>query len=270
MKLIKKISVLLFFITIILFFNGCEINTDDYVLVCDDNNENCKLQSNSGLGLGKDIEATEELKTACSWVLNADKVNIRLYTCSDPERKYTNADIELPGGAYEVGDRFKAKSTITLSEYQKGVFFGEQKIEIDPESRKAFMIIYRTVFVHNTVHYAIAAHRDPLTGDEIEYGAGNCTQNYRNSLRVSKYESGQYKKEIDETVEATKYLILANTDGVTTDARYHSYTGIEQQIEQAGKEGKSYREILEDVIKTGNEDSSYYKNAMLYDCRNLK
>ena len=226
-------------------------------------------------GLGKDIEAKEELIEACRWVLNQDKVNIRLHTCTNEEYRYTNPEKELPGGAVELSaGNAKAKETITLAEYQKGVFFGEERVDVSQDSRNAYMIIYRTVFVHNTVHYAIRAKRDPLSpGTEITYTAGSCAQNYRNSQRVSKYESGKYKKEIDDTVEQTKYLVVANdtgnSAGETTDVRYHSYTGIEQQIEAAGKNGTNYVKIIEEVIKSGNDDAHSYKNARVYDCRNL-
>ena len=227
-----------------------------------------KLLANSGAG--KDIVPTNELITACYWIINQEKVNIRLYTCTKEAHRYPNPDAELPGGAIELSaGNAKAKNTITLLEYQKGVFFGEQKASVSPESRKAFMIMYRTVFIHNTVHYAIRSNRDPVAGAEISYEAGSCTQNHRMTRRKEVYESGKYKTEIDETVEATKYLVLADTDGNTTDARYHSYTGIEQQVEKAGKEGTNFVEILESVIKSGNDDASYYKNARVYDCRNL-
>jgi hypothetical protein len=226
-------------------------------------------------GLGKDIEAKEELIEACRWVLNQDKVNIRLHTCTNEEYRYTNPEKELPGGAVELSaGNANAKETITLAEYQKGVFFGEERVDVSQDSRNAYMIIYRTVFVHNTVHYAIRAKRDPLSpGTEITYTAGSCAQNYRNSQRVSKYESGKNKKEIDDTVEQTKYLVVANdtgnSAGETTDVRYHSYTGIEQQIEAAGKNGTNYVKIIEEVIKSGNDDAHFYKNARVYDCRNL-
>ena len=140
---------------------------------------------------------------------------------------------------------------------------------MSPDSRYAFMIIYKTVFLHNTVWRAI--NNEVTIGDfkEIYYNAGSCSQNYRNSLRVSIYDSGAHKAEIDDAVEKTRYLVLANKDGTTTDARYHSFTGIEQQIEAAGAQGKTYVEILENVINSGNDDSYYYKNARVYDCRNL-
>ncbi len=233
--------------------------------------ESRKKPSNSSLvssGLGRDIVPTEELITACKWVLNQEIVNIRLQTCPSEEQRYKNPEADLPGGAYESNGRDIAKETISLSEYSKGVFFGEEKIEIAPASRYAYVIIYRTVFVHNTVHYAINAKRDPLEGKEIRYTAGNCAQNYRCTQRRSKYESGKYKAEIDDAVETTKYLILANDDGITTNATYHSYTGIEQQIEKSGKEGQDFLQIIE-TIKSGNKDSGHYKKAHVYDCRNL-
>lgn len=218
-------------------------------------------------GLGKEITPTEELITACKRVLNQENVNVRLQTCTDTHR-YNNPNIELPGGANEGAERDIARETINLYEYSKGVFFREERIDVSPDSRYAFVIIYRTVILHNTVHYAIAGKRDPLTGDEIYYRAGSCAQNYRNSLRQRYYDSGKYKSEIDDAVEKTKYLILANHDGNTTDARYHSYTGIEQQIESSGRQGKTYLEILDD-IKSCNKDSGYYKRSYVYDCRNL-
>ncbi len=221
-------------------------------------------------GLGNDIVAQKELIEACKWILHDDELQIRLQTCPPGPYKYTNAEQELPGGAVDISTgQASALKNISLHEYQKGVFFGEEKIEVSPDSRYAFMIIYKTVFLHNTVWRAI--NNEVTIGDfkEIYYNAGSCSQNYRNSLRVSIYDSGAHKAEIDDAVEKTRYLVLANKDGTTTDARYHSYTGIEQQIEAAGAQGKTYVEILENVINSGNDDSYYYKNARVYDCRNL-
>ena len=231
-----------------------------------------KNDEGSTTGLGMDIVPQEDLIEACKWVLNQEEVKIRLQTCLNEEHRYPNPEVELPGGAVELSaGNAKARETISLFEYQKGVFFGEEKIEVAPESRYAFMIIYKTVILHNTVHYALRALKDPLTGAEITYSAGSCAQNYRSSQRRSKYDSGKYKSEIDDAVDVTKYLVLANEDtGETTDARYHSYTGIEQAIEKAGKEGMDYQTILEDVIKSGNDDSRFYKTARVYDCRNLE
>ena len=221
-------------------------------------------------GLGRDIEAQPELIEACKWVLNDEDLQIRLQTCPPGPYKYTNPDQELPGGSGEATTgQAVALKTISLFEYQKGVFFGEEKIEIDEDSRYAFMIIYKTVFLHNTVWRVIANGKTFGEFEQIYYNAGSCSQNYRNTLRVSKYDSGLHKAEIDDAVEKTRYLVLANKDGTTTDARYHSFTGIEQQIEAAGSQGKSYVEILEDIINSGNDDAYYYKNARVYDCRNL-
>ncbi len=229
-----------------------------------------KTNEQIGTGLGKDIVPTEELIEACNWVLHDEEVQIKLMTCPPGPYKYTNPDIELPGGSTDISTgQAAALKTISLFEYQKGVFFGEEKIEVAPDSRYAFMIIYKTVLLHNTVWRAIANHNTFGSFDMIYYNAGSCSQNYRNSLRVSKYDSGKYKAEIDDAVENTRYLVLANEDGNTTDARYHSFTGIEQQIEAAGNQGKDFVEILENVIKSGNDDSYYYKTARVYDCRNL-
>ena len=232
--------------------------------------ESNKVVSSISTGLGKDIEPTEELIEACNWVLNDEEVQIRLQTCMPGPHRYQNASQELPGGARDISTgQAIALKTISLYDYQKGVFFGEERIEVSPESRYAFMIIYKTVFLHNTVGRAINNNNTFGKFKEIYYTAGSCAQNYRNSQRVSKYDSGKYKAEIDDAVDNTRYLVLANQDGTTTDARYHSYTGIEQQIEAAGAQGKKFVEILEDVIKSGNDDSSYYKDARVYDCRNL-
>ena len=202
MKLVKRISVLAFFIIVIFLFSGCEIETTDFSLMCDDDDNDCTMYGiDTTESAGNDIVPTEELITACAWILNQEDVNIRLHTCTKEEYRYPNPDAELPGGAIQLAaGNAKAKKTIPLSEYQMGVFFGEENIESAPEARKAFMIIYRTVFVHNTVHYAINFGRDPLKGDEISYAAGSCSQNYRNTQRVSKYDSGKYKQEIDDTL----------------------------------------------------------------------
>ncbi len=234
-------------------------------------------KSEEGLtsGLGMDIVPKEELIEACRWIMDDDKVNIRLSTCVEEEYKYKDPERELPGGATEQSNgQWRAKKTIPLSEYQMGVFFGEEHVTAPAESRNAFMLIYKTELIHNTVHYAIKAGRDPLAGEEIYFRAGSCAQNYRESQRRSKYDSGKYKKEIDETVENIKYLVIADDAGdemgQTTNVIYHSYTGIEQQIEQAGRDGKEFVEIIENVIKSGNDDSYRYKNARVYDCRNIE
>lgn len=234
-------------------------------------------KSDEGLtsGLGMDIVPKEELIEACRWVMNDDEVNIRLYTCTEEEHKYDNPEQELPGGAVELSTgQWKAKETIPLSEYQMGAFFGEEYVTVSPQSKYAFMLIYKTVFVHNTVHYAIRAGRDPLSGEEIFYRAGSCAQNYRESQRRSKYDSGKYKAELDDAVETIKYLIIANDDGEeagqTTDVRYHSYTGIEPQISNSGKNGTNFVDIIEKVVKSGNDDAYHYKYARVYDCRNIE
>ena len=234
-------------------------------------------KSDEGLtsGLGMDIVPKEELIEACRWVMNDDEVNIRLYTCTEEEYKYDNPEADLPGGATELSSgQWKAKKTIPLSEYQLGAFFGEEYVTVSPQSKYAFMLIYKTVFVHNTVHYAIRAGRDPLSGEEIYYRAGSCAQNYRESQRRSKYDSGKYKAELDDAVETIKYLIIANDDGEeagqTTDVRYHSYTGIEPQISNSGKKGTNFVDIIEKVVKSGNDDAYYYKYARVYDCRNIE
>jgi hypothetical protein len=219
-------------------------------IVKDKIDEMNKTNEQIGTGLGKDIVPTEELIEACNWVLHDEEVQIKLMTWPPGPYKYTNPDIELPGGSTDISTgQAAALKTISLFEYQKGVFFGEEKIEVAPDSRYAFMIIYKTVLLHNTVWRAIANHNTFGSFDMIYYNAGSCSQNYRNSLRVSKYDSGKYKAEIDDAVENTRYLVLANEDGNTTDARYHSFTGIEQQIEAAGNQGKDFVEILENVIK---------------------
>ena len=221
-------------------------------------------------GLGKDIVAQAELIEACKWVLHDDELQIRLQTCPPGPYKYPYPEQELPGGAVDISTgQASALKNISLHEYQKGVFFGEEKVENAPDSRYAFMIIYKTVFLHNTVWRAINNQVTLGQFEQIYYNAGSCSQNYMNSLRVSRYDSGAYKEEIDDAVEKTRYLVLANTDGTTTDATYHSFTGIEQQIEKAGAQGTSFVEILENVIKSGNDDAWNYKNARVYDCRNL-
>ena len=228
----------------------------------------------AGTGIGNDIEASNELIEACTWVLNDEQVQIRLATYPPGPYKYTNAGYELPGGSRESSDgREVALATISLFDYEKGVFFGEEKIEVEPQSRYAFMIIYKTVILHNTVTRSINNNNTFGKFKEIYYIAGSCTQNYRHSQRVSKYDSGKYKAEIDDAVENSRYFVVVDGAGQnygrTTDVRYHSYTGIEQQIENAGRQGKDFVEIIESVIKSGNDDSYYYKNARVYDCRNL-
>lgn len=236
----------------------------------DESNKPKKSNKMVSTGLGRDIKPQGELIEACKWVLNDEELQIRLQTCPPGAYKYPNPEEELPGGALDNGiGQAVARKNISLYEYQKGVFFGEQKIEISADSRYAFMIIYKTVLIHNTVWRVVANGLTLGDFEQIYYNAGSCSQNYRNSLRVSLYDSGVHKAEIDDAVEKTRYLILANEDGTTTDATYHSFTGIEQQIEAAGANGTSYVDILENVIKSGNDDAYAYKTARVYDCRNL-
>ena len=200
-------------------------------------------------GLGRDIVAKNELIEACKWVLHDEEVQILLGTCLPGPYRYPNAEDELPGGAVDISNgQAMALKTISLHEYQKGVFFGEENVQAAPNSRYAFMIIYKTVFLHNTVWRVINNELTFGKFKQIYYTAGSCSQNYRNSQRVSKYDSGIFKAEIDDTVEQTRYLVLANEDGETTDATYHSFTGIEQQIEAEGAKGTSFVDILEKVI----------------------
>ena len=236
-------------------------------------------------GLGRNIIPSKELKTACYWVINQELVNIRLQTCTGQYR-YQNPNAELPGGSRVIsnGESDLAKETIPFSEYTKGVFFGEIPVEGDPDYRYTFTIMYRTVFLKNTVHYAIAAKRDPVIArEEIRFRAGSCNQNYRNSIRKKLYDSGDFKEEIDDARNTTKYLILANSNGEITNTTYHSdgvakancerlnrsCNGIYSQIKNAAAQGKSYIEILETVVHKNNYEASNYRNAHIYDCRNL-
>ncbi len=233
--------------------------------------QNKKVNTNSSLvssGLGREIVPSQGLIIACNWVLNQELVNIRLETCQQEEYRYKQPELDLPGGATIGSTKDVAKKTITLYDYSLGVFFGEENILVSPQSRYAFTIIYKTVFLRSRAYNAMSRGIDPLTGHEIRYSAGNCNQNYKERQRKSKYDSGKYKTELDDARETTKYLILANTNGEVTDARYHSYTGIEQQITRDGKAGMEFTQIIED-IKSGNDDSYAYRNAKVYDCRNL-
>ena len=243
-----------------------------------------KKEQYAGTGLGKDIVASEELIEACKWVLHADEIPIRLYTCKQAEYAYKDPQKDLPGGATYVSStgQYRAKEAIPLSTYQMGVFFGEISNGIPAEARYTWMIIYKTEFLHTTVYHAInrgeVYDNRKITYENKDFAgvyfrAGSCAQNYRNSKKVNKYDSGKYKDEIDDTVENTKYFVIADDAGKdygrTTNVIYHSYTGIEPQIEKAAKDGKTFVEIIEKVIKSGNDDSHRYKNARVYDCRNL-
>ncbi len=234
-------------------------------------------KSDEGLtsGLGMDIVPEKELIEACRWIMNDDEVNIRLYTCVEEEHRYKDPTNQLPGGATEQSNgQWRAKKTIPLSEYQMGAFFGEENPTIPEQSRNAFMLMYKTVFIHNTVHYALRAGRDPLAGEEITYRAGSCAQNYKVTLKKSRYDSGKYKQELDDAVEAIKYLVIADDDGEdkgkTTDIRYHSYTGIVEVLHGAGKRGVPFVEIIEKDLKSGHAETSHYKYARVYDCRNIE
>ena len=104
--------------------------------------------------------------------------------------------------------------------------------------------------------------------NDINYRAGNCTQNFRYSLYKDRYESGQYKEKIDEVMDATRYFLLVNTDGSLTDVRYNTSSKIVDAMEKASKEGKDLLGMVE-ALKDNHTLKYFYKDAQLYDCRNL-
>ena len=232
-------------------------------------NDDKIIDTGVSTGLGKDIVPTEELIEACKWVLNDEKVMIRLQTCEDEKFRYKNPDIELPGGAVEwKNGMYKAKEAITLYQYQRGVFYGEESVQNAEQARNAWVLIYKTVLIHNTVWRKIRWKTTFDTGlGEINYPAGSCSQNYKG--HVQRNVEPQYKETIDSAVNTTRYLLIVNPDGKTADVRYNSHSGIEPLIEKSGKQGINFIDIIEKTIKTDHDLASHYRNTRVYDCRNL-
>ena len=232
------------------------------------NKANSKSQFASS-GLGKEIVPQEDLIEACTWTLNQEQVYIRLHTCTEEKLAYKNPN-DLPGGATRTSTgQLRAKKAISFYEYSRGVFFGEISPRQNLDYRYTFVILYRTVFLRNTVHYAMKRHETYTPGIEIYYRAGSCAQNYKVSAKEEKYDSGLYKDVIDDAVENTKYLIVANEDGTVTNVGYHDDT-ITPIVDKASKNGTNYIDIIEKDIRNSNtRDSGGYKTARVYDCRNL-
>ncbi len=291
----RNLFKILFLCSISLFlFCGCEYVADDYSIICDENGENCNeynynydkygssynndISNNNGYGestgYGKDVPVTEELKEACRWMLNPESIKIRLYTCSD-EHMYKDPQEQLLGGAYETVVRGKkvwmSKEAMTFKTYQLGVFAGEINPYYEKKNtRDTFAIMYRTVILKSLIP-RIIANKTEIKNENGEYLyiAGSCAQNYKMKTINEYYYSGKYKDTIDQVMADTAYMIVVNTDGKITDVRYNTRSGIVPLIKQADREGKGYKEIIEVVLKSGHDLSHYYKDAVVYDCRNL-
>ena len=223
--------------------------------------------SSYSTGYGRDIPVTTELNTACMYIFNEDTAKVRLSTC-DGEHEYKNPQADLPGGAYHNGYRYVAKETIPFSQYRKGLFFGEIGLDYDDMFLQTFATMYTTVILKNTIPRQIKTLPNTIK-DELAYRAGSCTQNYRQSLYKSRYESGQYKAKIDEVMEATRYFLIVNSDGTLTDVRYNVASKILDAMKNAAKEGKNLNGMIQ-ALKDNHDLKNFYKDANLYDCRNLK
>ena len=232
--------------------------------------ENNKSKNNNAYttGLGKNLPMTDEIKTACGYVLNDDKVKVHLQTCTD-SHQYKNPSESLPGGAVFVGGNYHAKEDILFSKYRMGVFFGEIYPAYSTEQfSQIFAVMYTNVILKSLVPRQIRRGEGNKVLPTLTYTAGSCAQNYREEQYRSEYESGKDKEFIDRVMAYTKYFILVNNDGNLTDVRYNTHSGILDVMKKAAREGKDMLGILE-AMKSGHEQSGYYKNANIYDCRNL-
>ncbi len=219
-------------------------------------------------GYGSNITATDEIKTACGYVLEQDTVRIQLRTCTD-QYQYQNPSNELPGGANYNGSTYYAKETIPFSKYKMGLFFGEIPPDYSTDNfLDTFAVMYTTVILANTVPRQIRRGEANIVLPTVTYTAGSCAQNYRESLYRSRYESGQFKEKIDQIMDETKYFILVNDDGELTDVRYNTRSGILDVMKKAAKENKDLLGMVE-ALKSGHELAHFYSKANVYDCRNL-
>lgn len=219
-------------------------------------------------GYGSQIKPSDEIRTACGYVFNEDTVQVRLRTCTD-QFQYKDPDDALPGGAVFNGETYYAIKTIPFSKYKMGLFFGEIPPDYSTDNLlQIFAVMYKSVIFSSLVPRQVRRGEANIVLPELNYVAGSCTQNYKENLYRERYESGKYKEKIDQIMEATKYFILANEDGTITEARYNVDSGILDVMKKAAREGKDILGMLE-AMKSGTYLAGYYKNASVYDCRNL-
>ncbi len=219
-------------------------------------------------GYGKEIPVSNEMKTACEYIFNENTTKVHLQTCTD-SHQYKNPSSELPGGAVFVGGNYQARENIPFSKYRMGLFFGEIPPDYSTDNfLQIFAVMYTNVIFSSIIPRQIRRGEGGVALSLINYTAGSCTQNYRESQYKSRYESGEYKEKIDSIMDATRYFILVNSDGTLTEARYNVRSGILDALKKGAREGRDILGMVES-LKSGHELSGYYKNAHLYDCRNL-
>ncbi len=230
--------------------------------------EQNKKPSVATTGYGSDIPITDEITTACGYVLNDETVKVHLSTCTN-EHQYKNPSQALPGGAVYSGGNYHAKENIPFAKYRMGLFFGEIPPTYSTDNfLETFAVMYTNVILRSLVPRQIRRGEGNQVLPVLEYIAGSCTQNYRENLYRSRYESGQYKEKIDSIMAATKYFILVNSNGKLIDVRYNTRSGILDVMKKAAREGKDILGMIE-ALKSGHDLAHYYKDANLYDCRNI-
>lgn len=243
--------------------------------------EEMKKKNGSSTGYGKELVASPVMKEACRWVLNPESINIRLITCSD-SHQYSNPNAALPGGAsaYQITENgetitnYKAKKTITFEEYQRGAWAGEIGTGWSRSFDQMFAILYKQVII-DSIGRRVAKNPNYGNYDKkgyYTYNAGSCTQNYRQNMVNNNNADPAIKEKIDSAIESTKYFILVDSDGEPgkydlTEVRYNVSSGVVKVWKQAQK-NEDFRDILE-AMRSGHTLDYRYKNATLYDCRNL-
>lgn len=149
-----------------------------------------------------------------------------------------------------------------------GLFFGEISPDYSTDNfLQTFAVMYTNVILKSLVPRQIRRGEGNQVLPVLNYVAGSCTQNYRENLYRSRYESGKFKEKIDSVMEATRYFILVNSKGELIDVRYNTRSGILDVMKKAAREGKDILGMVE-ALKSGQDQSGYYKDAHLYDCRN--
>lgn len=218
-------------------------------------------------GYGSEIKMTDEIKTACLYVLNDDKVQVQLRTCTD-SHQYKNPREALPGGYVMKNGNYYAKETIPFSKYRMGLFFGEIPPDYGPDNLlQTFAVMYTNVILKSLVPRQVRRGQANQMLDTLDYVAGSCTQNYRENIYKSRYESGKFKDKIDSVMASSKYFILVNSKGELIDVRYNTSSGILKVLKNNSAKGKDLLGMVEG-LKSGHTLSGYYKDAHVYDCRN--
>ena len=223
---------------------------------------------------GKDIPVTDELKAACKLILNQDKVKIRLIACSGKNAAENPSD--LPGGGTPSGGQMNgewvANSTIPLSRYRMGMFFGEigpLQYNSNQTFFQAFSLMYTTFFLNQVVPKYMSIGQPNDFSNEYTFYTGECAQVYKDSQYNAYYVSGQYKSIIDTTESATRYLILANKEGHLVHVRYNTTSHILEAMYDAASSGKDVQGVI-DATRNANKFTENYVGATVYDCRNIK